>query len=432
MSGPRRLLRREDGAATVFALFLFILCLTVGAVALDVSHAYAARTRLQAATDATAHAAIVAREYMTADEARAKARAIGEGHLPAGRYGDIFAPQHVTFGTWDGDTRTFVPDETASGAVLVRGMRGLDGGTPAPTFLFKLVGIDWWDIVVEALFESYVPACIQNGFFAEGEVDIQSNNTFRAGFCVHSNYRVSLNQNNVFEPGVIVSMPNVNDLDMPSSGFRKNDGLEEALRDMEYPLRILDRIDEIAAGLQDPDSAFYPSFLDSPTPIALNNNRLTEANWTEGAVHTATCSGNQTVTIPNKTTLRRGVLITDCRIVFGSNATVEDVVMLTTSTHRNSVAGSSGVQFGAVDGCAPGGAANIVTMGGVKFPAKLGLSGSQIIARLDVTFAAQGDGVHGASIISGGTISGTSNADMGPCIDGMGESFHASQFRMAR
>ena len=70
-------------------------------------------------------------------------------------------------------------------------------------------------------------------------------------------------------------MPDLNNLDIASSGFRQNDGLEEALREGHYNIRLLRQMDErfqslrdgsaqyaAEAGVQGQDSVLWP--LDNP------------------------------------------------------------------------------------------------------------------------------------------------------------------------
>ena len=50
-----------------------------------------------------------------------------------------------------------------------------------------------------AVMLGYDPDCLREGFVAQGMVDIQSNNTFKNGFCIHSNTVVKVSSGNVFE-----------------------------------------------------------------------------------------------------------------------------------------------------------------------------------------------------------------------------------------
>ena len=89
-------------------------------------------------------------------------------------------------------------------------------------------------------------------------------------------------------------------------------------------------------------------------------------------------------------------------------------------------------RIGRNDGCAPGGGAQLLTMGGVEFAAAMEIYGGQVIAKGDITFTANAYGVQGASLISGGTLSGTSNMAMGFCGGGgMEDNFEAEYFRLA-
>jgi hypothetical protein len=72
-----------------------------------------------------------------------------------------------------------------------------------------------------------VPDCLREGFVAENMVDIQSNNAYRNGFCIHSNDVVSLNSNNYFEAKAPWCRCRIQSrLDMPASGYStSNEGL---------------------------------------------------------------------------------------------------------------------------------------------------------------------------------------------------------------
>ena len=76
---------------------------------------------------------------------------------------------------------------------------------------------------------------------AEDVVEIQSNNSYFNGFCIHSNSWVEVNNNNFFEPGTIVSMPDMDDLVVPNDGLdeEKNEGLVDALREGKYRICLV-------------------------------------------------------------------------------------------------------------------------------------------------------------------------------------------------
>jgi len=87
----------------------------------------------------------------------------------------------------------------------------------------------------------------------------------------------------------------------------------------------------------------------------------------------------------------------------------------TTNTSDTSISGASGAGAEAIIGtaCAPGPGTQVLTMGGMRFPAKLTVNGGQFVAARSITFASQatieGSGV---ALIAGQDVDWTSNASM--------------------
>ena len=72
-----------------------------------------------------------------------------------------------------------------------------------------------------------------------------------------------------------------------------------------------------------------------------------------------------------------------------------------------------------------------MTLGGFSAAAGLSVFGGQILAIGDIEFAAQANGVEGASFISYNRIDSTSNMDFGFCKGrGMENAWKADYFRM--
>ena len=421
----------DDGGMTVFGMFLTVAFLMMGGYAIDLAHVMAARTQAQITADATAHAALVTRERNPEARAKEVALSIARGNMPPETFGDFIDADAIEFGYWDANTAAFVPQPGARSAVRVSVSRHEDRDNPVPTFLVHLAGLDQWNVTRKAVLVTYQPTCFTEGFVAEGIVDIQSNNSYYNGFCLHSNSHVELNSNNYFEPGTIVSMPNPDDIVLPNSGYERNEGLLEALRSGSYNIRILARIDDIIAGLESGAPEYLPDFIPGTAPsVTLSTRRLTAGNFTENRVHTYTCSSNQRLTIEAGTTLRNIALVTNCEIVFGSGVVLEDVVMATTNPGQSSIKSASGLRLGRDDNCAPGGGVQLVTRGGMNFPADLHMFGSQLLARLNIEFAANANGIQGASMVAGGRIDGTSNMNMSYCGSGMEDNYTADYFRL--
>lgn len=425
--------RDEAGSMVVFGLMLAVCMFIVGGVAVDITNAYQNRTHLQVAADSAAHAALVTRELKSPDEAKTIAIEVAQEALPYSSFGDTIQPADIRFGYWDRDARVFTPDPNSNSAVMVETARLEARANPEHTYMLRFVGLDSWDVRSQSVFETYYPTCLREGFVAEDVVEVTSNNYYASGFCIHSNTHVDLNNGSTFETGAIVSMPDRREIVGPANMYSSNPGLSQALRDGSYILRIVKRIQDIIAGVQDPNSTYYRDYIVSSEIIPLKrNSKLDGDAFTEGRIHRIDCSNeNQSAAIHNGTILRRIVIVTNCRLNFGAGVALEDAVVVNSSTNDNSFGAASGVRLGKDDECEDGGGAQLVTMGGVNIPASLQMFGGQILAAKDVSFTALADGIEGASIVAGGRIDGTSNSSMSFCNNGMEDNFEAAYFRLA-
>lgn len=426
--------RRDGGGASTLGMFVVVATMAFGGFAIDLAQINAARTQLQIATDTAAHAALVTRHRGTEEEARAAALEIATRNMPPNRFGAVITDDDIEFGVWNRETQAFEAQPGARMAVRVRGSRQSARENQVHTYLLRMLGLRHFDLVEATVLARHVPPCLREGFVAEGRVRVRSNNYFGEGFCIHSNDYVELNQNNIFMPGTVVSMPDFARLGIPASGFEKNEGLAAALRQGVLDIRILREMEHIVAALQDGDREYVPDYITDTLGVDIdisNNNRsLTMAQLSPGSIHRLHCQGNNgRVDLPGDTVIEDIVIVTNCDIQIGQSARLENVVLVTTSTSDRSISGASDSIFGRDDNCG-GGGAKILTMGGMRFAARLTLHGSQLIAQGDIQFAAQGAGIRGASLVAGGEIDGTSNMNMGICGEGMEDGFQAGYFRM--
>ncbi len=444
----KRFSRREDGAMTVFGLYVMMIMATLSIFSLEVANLMSARSQLQMSADAAAHAALYYRDTHTAAEARKMAVRVAEFEMPPDRFGTVLKPEDIKFGLWDYATQTFKIDETSRKSVMVSTKRSDSNLNPIQGFVSNWIGKDTWNVMTPAVFTTYRPSCLREGFVADGVVDIQSNNGFANGFCVHSNTKVSLNNNNTFEAGTVVSMPDVNNISLPKSGFDTNDGLKQALRSSYYRLRIVNRLANVIDGIKTGDPEYIPPYITSTTPIALSKRKLTIADFTPGRIHTLDCGtsgkatidaggehkfqGEETISNSEPDALSKVVLVTSCDVKFSAGSVLEDVIIATTSTAPKSISAPSSLQVGRDDNCADGGGSQILTMGSMDYAADLKIFGGQLLAQKDINFAANADGIQGASMVAGGQVNGTSNMNMGFCGTGMANNFEAEYFRLAR
>lgn len=435
--------RDTEGAMGVWGLILFMTVCTIVGLSMDVSNAFKVRSEMQVAADAAAHAALVSRVKYGKDKAVENAVAVASNNLSTSKgSANAIKAADIVFGRWDADTKVFTADPNSTSAVMVNARRNKSRANGVDTFLLSSVGLTSWDVSTNAVMETYRPGCLREGFVAEQMIDIQSNNGFEKGFCMHSNAGISINQNNYFEAGTIVSMPNLSDLEVAASGFQKNSGLLEALRESFYKLRVVKRIDDIINGLKsgelttlrqltagDPGSAM--GYLTTGTPLTVDKCDITMSDLTSGRIHIVFCGG----TLKPSGDFSKVAIVTAAPVQFASGTAFEDVVIATTSTDAQSFKGPSGqnnkITFGKNDGCAKGGGVQLVTKGGAKFAAGLNMYGSQILAAGAINFAANADGVEGVSLVSGDTVSGTSNMKMSYCGVGMEANFEVDYYRLA-
>ncbi|WP_212523987.1 pilus assembly protein TadG-related protein [Actibacterium sp. MT2.3-13A] len=431
LSAADRFLKDTSGFLSSYGLLLLATMIAMGGLAIDVSNAYRMRSYLQVTADAAAHAAIYTRDTGTRAAAVQRALEVVETFLPAQVYGQVITAEDIQFGVWDSASETFTPDPNSKSAVLVNTVQVAERQNSVGTYMLRLIGFDAWDVRRAAVFETYTPTCFREGFVAQNLVDLQSGNTYTNGFCIHSNGRVEVNSNNFFAENTVVSMPDRNDIGLPSSGFDTNDGLQDALRDGAYQIRILNRLAGIIGVLDDPTSAYMPDYITSDLLKILPSRIPDMTDFISGRIHTYTCAGGAALQIPNGTTLKNLVLVTDCPVKFGQGVVLDNVIVATTDTSAKSISAASGVQVGRDDHCAADGGSQLLTMGGIEVPADLKVYGGQLIAMGDITFSANANGIEGASFISGGTISGTSNMTMGFCDGGMERNFETEYFRLA-
>ena len=440
-------LRQEDGAITALSLQMFLATCVIGSLAVDFGNGMSAQTRLQVAADATAHAALVTREFHSPDASAEEAVKIAALNMPSGRYGNVMAASDVQFGSWDRDAQVFTVDPTLKDAVMVQTHRTQENGNGVVTFLMRLAGREQLDVNAGSVFETYYPTCFKEGLVAQDRVDIQSGNVFASGFCIHSENYASFNSGNTFETGSVVSMPKLDKLELPSSGLDSNAGLSDALRGGQRQIKIIGRIKDIIAGIENPTdplygimtetSPYYRSYITDATVNqvkARGKTNLDPNYFKSGRINYMTCKNdNQHKTFADGFEIHNTVIISDCILTFSSGTVIEDSIIVSTNTDVAALNGSANITIGRDDHCAEGGGSTLITLGGVSFPSGLGLYGSQILAVGDVSVTSNADGMEGASIVSGGQLDVTSNGTFGFCGgDGLGNTYQAAYFRLAK
>ena len=431
---------QEGGGITVLNLFFLSVVALFAGIAIDVSSVISARTQLQVTADAAAHAALVHREWHEPEEAKRIAIEIALNNMASDDFGEVLSEDNIVFGDYDRATKSFTPDADSRNAVLVKTERLTSKNNPVSTFLLQFAGFLNFDVEAVALFETFYPICLMEGFVAQGIIDIQSNNSYFNGFCIHSNEYVTINNNNFFQPGTIVSMPDSDllEVNITGNGEDKNEGLEEALREGKWFIKVLNRIARIEEGLQTEGHRYAQEFTTDFDVIDINTDMKHLKQGNKWVIEETDLTAGRVYTISNcnKVDIKSGtfegiVLIADCQVEISNGVHLIDTVLLTTYDGSKAFYSPAQVTLGKKDTCASGGGAKLVTNGDVDLSAGVLMYGSQIVAGGNVEFSSNADGMEGASIISGGRIDSTSNMNFAFCGTGVEHFFNADYFRLA-
>ncbi len=436
----------ESGAISLLNMYLVLTLAILGGIGIDMANLISARNHLQVASDVAAHAAIAS--YKNGDtpaEARQKALDLAKANMPTGLYGDVLRAEDIYFGTFYETTEQFQTNDDWDDAAWVITSRLSENANPVSSLLLRLIGFNDFDVKTEAIFINGDPPCVGDGFYASGRVDMQSGNTFTDGFCIRSSSHVEFNNGNTFQSDpslefpVIVSMPTLNDLTIPNSGWGSNPGLYNARRDGVHLLDVDNFITEVIAGIYSSTTnvnvnPHTRSYITDPTDVKYitvtpvkgkgkkSTDPISPTNCTTfhpdclyaNAINVVDCGGT---TLDISADRYENVVIhTDCELDFADGADIRNATIITDSTSDRSIAtNSAGFSLGNMTACGGNGGATIITRGSMRFAAKMQLLGGQIIAAGDLNFAAQAIGHVGASVITGGEIDGTSLATFQGC-----------------
>ncbi len=412
---PRRFAASEDGGITIAAVFLFMASLILGSLAIDFSGRHAAQVDLQVLADTTAHSALVNRQELSPGNAMLAALAFGA--LNEGQQAKaVVKPSDIEFGTWDSDTRAFVPNPVSRSAVRVTARRNKASNNIVRGILTGLVGIEGFEIEAVSIVAAKSDPCTQNGVVAEKLVSVNSGNTFGPGYCVHSDADISFKNSNSFGAKSTVSLPNIANLTLPSS-IQANPGLEGALKERPDRVEFAKLFSDFATGIELGDAAYIPgSVAYSWDNVTLVTGQQAESPATlePGGVHVFLCTGSGSLQFETGT-YRDVVVWTDCKIRFSQGTAFEGSAFVQKNTAAQAIHAPNGVRFGAIDNCAPTGDTVIMTTGGVHVASDLQMHGATLAAGGEIHFSARPDGMHGASVISGSTVSITSGGAFGFC-----------------
>jgi hypothetical protein len=428
-----RFIGDEQGGGTVWGLFWFMLMVGMAGLAVDTTDGFRNRTMLQATADAAALAAAID----LPDQGTVVATATGYAaqNMGGADNGVVLDAADVHVGRWIEQTNSLITDDPLPDAVMVTVRRAAQNDNPVPVNFLRIIGLETWDVQAQAVAQRFIPMCLRDGLIARQWVNMSSNNSFVNQICVHGQQGVNIQSNNYFEEGVIVSMYDLDTLELPASGFNSNPGLKEALREQGLDPRMVNHVDEIMQQMLDLDPAVLPDYIDASLPVIEVDEKFDLSTAEKNRVYHVKCKPNKNAQIPSNSTVSEVVIIAECELHIGAKAKVTDAVLGSRSggngkIDKANVNASANVQLGEPDGCAEGGGVQIFSNATIHTASSTRIDGVQMVAAGDIELGAQDFGINGISAQSGQDITLTSNNMFGLCSGGAPDLFTVPYYRL--
>ncbi len=423
----------EGGLGTIWSLLWFMIVCAFAGLAIDTTDGLRNRTMLQATADAAALAAAI--ELPDTAEARATAVFYAQDNMAPQVNGKVLDVRDVHVGEWDPDTQTLDKSAPNPDTVMVTTLRGQENTNPLPVTFLQILGMEAWNVRAQAAAQRYIPECLNDGLIARNEVHISSNNHFTRNICVHGQEGVKIQSNNIYDPGVIVSMYDMDTLQLPNSGFSSNDGLREALREQGLDPRMANHVDGIMQQFLDRDPAVLPTYTKADEEVIVVDEKFKLDEAKPHHVYHVQCRPNKNAKIPSNAVIQHVVIIADCELHIGTSASLQNVVLGSRSggngrTDKANVKAAAKTRLGAPDNCADGGGVQIFSNATIHTSSSTVINGVQMVARGDIELGARDEGINGISAQSGDNITLTSNNVFGLCDGGAPDLFTVPYYRL--
>ncbi|WP_372920730.1 TadE/TadG family type IV pilus assembly protein [Roseovarius sp.] len=467
----RRFVQEQDGAGAVLGIFIFMAVVLIGGVALDGTNLWRHQQLLKQTADVAAHAGTVElAKGNSADEAYDRARAFVEQNMPSTWYGNLFgnpaADIRVVHYDPDSDTLDITGPQNA---VLVQLHRNGNSQNPVPTFMLRLADVLTMGVVTDVsdwnVYTAGVTAfvgtkkCVStDGLYARGELNLTSSSSFGSGYCLHSQDKIWMPQQNHFADRAGLSMPNL-DACGSKCDDAANPGATAASFErnliMEDLSQHLENVEQSFLGTSDTtirDEFFQNKPVGDLSPLAaigVDTSTISQRGETvnlsqsdfealtavpSGLTYNVSCTGGgkeiQFGTPNGKVKPSFGggtvnvsdiAVITNCALDFGSDSRVESSVILTNLESSNaSINASSGAQVGTSGGmCDPDAQSTILGKSDMHVPADFAGSNVSFVVDGDIHLSASSSSTtinhSGISLHASGEIKVAANHTFDPC-----------------
>lgn len=417
-----RFVRSESGAGTAFSLYMLIIVLGILGIMLDATYGWWNKTRLAAAADIGAHAGAVAiANKVPVTQLTEEVVKIVEDNLPRTLFGKVIDGS-VDVALVHYDTTNNVFDSVGDlNTVIVRLQRTRARGNDIRTFLLRFADLSSFETTVlsAAVFDINGKCTSSDGIYAQSTVTLTSQTDIGAGFCVHSNDKVWLPQQNTFQPGAYVSMPKLalcedkcQDSQNPGivavESYMHIPDISEWIQDtydafayagLTSPAAIVTEFfDGIAAGDQSEliDKKILAGNVPVGTVVPMNAEQFNSVKeLPAGLIYRVSCtaggSGTKTWLNFSATTaqMSHSALMTNCNIKFGDGARAVGSVIVTTRESSNATvtAGSSVTVADPAKACNENERTILMSKSKVSVPAEFTISNVTIVADDDVDVA---------------------------------------------
>jgi Flp pilus assembly protein TadG len=473
---PRRNLfwSDEHGGMTLFWMFGLVILAMLAGLAIDVTNLHRHKERLTLAADAAAQAGILAlAQGQSATQVQAAVLASVELNAPAKTVGPTMKSDDVQLVRFDPKSRTLIAG--TPNAVKVTLHNDSTVNNPVRTTLLQIAGVESFEVDVTTVAYYGQPGnCTSSDMiYGKLQVTLTSGNLIGPSYCVHSQTAVWLPQQNTFQKGSGVSMPNLIACKGKCVDWA-NPGIEDAVFAMNLNLpKVSDHISGVTTDMMATTSTLKTSFfsdkslatdlkplvdakimnsatskkLTKGSVVAVTPNQyndlmqLTNGNLPTGLVYNVDCRDkgngpttsisigagkdrkNASLTSTTVETVRQVVLITDCGFEVGPFARIDATLAISTRVSSSSViSASEGAVIGdPLKNCDLSRKVYMMTMSGVSVPSNFTASNIALIANGDINVAANSSSsavVHkGTSLHAEGSVQIPANNTFTSCAE---------------
>jgi len=401
---PKHFIIDQNGAGAVTGLLTLLISMMLGGLAVDYANSIRTRAQLQAVADSAAMAGAM---WLPLQETEVRQSALSIASL----YGaQLLKEADVEIGYWNAG-RFEEPSFHPPNAVKVTTRRSDENLNPVDAMLLRVVGVDRFNIFASsvAVRKRSQPNCSGGGYFAKGMISAHSSNTYSSGFCLHGNQAIHLYNRNIFEPGTVVSTPDIRNV----FEHRNNVGLAESLRPGSAPFSRTQELPDLLSMIRTEGiiGGALPSYItQGPEYLsAINASNILHPNTLYIVDGDVTLRGNRR--------FEQVAILANGQIRVQSNVELRDVVLATEasiSLSSNTQVGGNEADYCSVDAYS----SYLLAAQNISIGSNNALRGVMMAAIGDISMESNNEATQGVYAEAGGNITYQSAATKQGCAEG--------------